>query len=132
MTIWYIKIIRVVASSTQDWMQKMSDPTTKVLLSSSTSFAKVKTVQLAMTIIILFVICWTPYIVVTLIEIYSNRYFHMPSWFEGVLQTICLAQSSINPFIYIVFNHRRQRSPTIVLALARTSLQISRRRSQQE
>ncbi|CAF5186619.1 unnamed protein product, partial [Rotaria sp. Silwood1] len=87
-----------------------------------------KTVQLAMTIIIVFVVCWTPYIVITLIEIYSNGYLYKPLWLDGVLQIICLTQSSLNPFIYIIFNHKRKHSSTIVLVLARTSLQISRRR----
>ncbi|CAF1166339.1 unnamed protein product [Rotaria sp. Silwood1] len=117
MIIWYIKIIRVVASSTKIWMQKFHGQTTTFL----TSPAKFKTVKLAMTIIIVFVICWTPYIVLTLIEIYTNRYLHIPLWLDGVLQTICLAQSGLNPFIYITFNHRSKRLPTIFVASTRTS-----------
>jgi hypothetical protein len=128
MTICYIKIIHVVTSSTKIWMQKFRDQTTTFLSSPGTSPAKVKTVKLAMTIIIVFVACWTPYIVATLIEIYSNRRLRIPSWLDGVLQTICLAQSSLNPFIYITFNHRRKYSPTIILASARTSSQKSRQR----
>ncbi|CAF4862602.1 unnamed protein product [Rotaria sp. Silwood1] len=129
MTICYIKIIHVVISSKNVWIQKIQDQTTTTILPSlSTSFAKVKTVQLAMTIIIVFVVCWTPYIVITLIEIYSNGYLYKPLWLDGVLQIICLTQSSLNPFIYIIFNHKRKHSSTIVLVLARTSLQISRRR----
>jgi hypothetical protein len=125
MTIWYIKIIHVVTSSTKVWIQKIRGQTT-FLSSSVTSPAKIKTVKLAMTIIIVFVVCWTPYMIVTLIEIYSNRRFHLPSWLDGVFQTICLVQSSLNPFIYIAFNRRRKYSPTIVLASARTYSEKSR------
>ena len=128
MTICYIKIIRVVTSSTKIWMQKYRDQTTTFLSSPATSPSKVKTVKLAMTIIIVFIVCWTPYMVVTLIEIYSNHRLRLPSWFDGGLQTICLVQSSLNPFIYITFNHRRKSNPTIILASVRTSSQKSLQR----
>ncbi|UJR14597.1 hypothetical protein I4U23_001592 [Adineta vaga] len=129
MTIWYTKIIHVVASSTKVWIQQIRGQTTTTYLSSSaTSPAKIKTVKLAMTIIIVFVICWTPYIVITLIEIYSNGRLRIPSWLDGVLQMICLAQSSLNPFIYMTFNHRSKKSPTIILAsIRRTSLKSPHR-----
>ncbi|CAF4016203.1 unnamed protein product, partial [Rotaria sordida] len=124
MTTWYIKIIRVVISSTEIRMQKFHGQTTTTFLTSSaTSLAKFKTVKLAMTIIIVFVVCWTPYIVLTLIEIYSDRRLRIPPWLDGVLQTICLAQSGLNPLIYIIFNHKQKHVPTIIIALARiTSL----------
>jgi hypothetical protein len=130
MTAWYIQIIRVVASSTRVWSQKIRGQTTTYFTSSATSPAKVKTVKLAMTIIIVFVLCWTPYMVATLIEIYSNRRLHIPSWLDGVLQTICLLQSGLNPLIYITFNHRRKYSPAIILASARTSFQKIQHRRQ--
>jgi hypothetical protein len=133
MTIWYIKIVRAVASSTKVWMQKIRGQTTATFLSSpATSPARIKTVKLALTIIILFVVCWTPYIFITLIEVYSNRRLRIPSWFDGVLQTICLAQSSLNPFIYITFNHRRKDLPTLILASARTNSQNYRPRKQRK
>ena len=119
MTVWYAKIIQVVASSTKVWIQKIRGQTTTFLSSPATSPAKLKTVKLAMTIIIVFVICWTPYIVVTLAEIYSNGRLRIPSWLDGVLQMICLAQSGLNPFIYMTFNHRRKSRPAIILASAR-------------
>ncbi len=132
MTICYIKIIRVIGSSTNVWIRQIRSQTTTTttfLSAPATSPAKIKTVKLAMTIIIVFVICWTPYMFITLIEIYSDRRLRIPSWFEGVLQTICLVQSSLNPFIYIKFNHRRKHMPKIIHASTRTSLQnIQQRR----
>lgn len=134
MTIWYMKIITIVMASTKSWMQSTQEETkatttTSILSSPAACIAKVKTVQLAMTIIIVFVLCWTPYIVVTLIEIYSNRSLHVPPWLDGVLQTICLAQSGLNPFIYMMFNHRRKHSTTVSLALTQASLEIYQKRS---
>ena len=131
MAIWYIRIVRVVASSTKVWTQKIRGQTTTFLTSSATSPAKVKTVKLALTIIIVFVVCWTPYMVATLIDIYSNQRLKIPSWLDGVLQTICLLQSGVNPLIYITFNHRRKYSPTIILASARTSSKKIRQKQQQ-
>ncbi|CAF0836061.1 unnamed protein product [Adineta steineri] len=130
MTIWYMKIIHVVASSTKVWIKKIRGPTTTYLSSLATSPTKIKTVKLAMTIIIVFVVCWTPYIVVTLVEVYSNRRLRIPTWLEGVLQTICLAQSGLNPFIYITFNHRRKHAPTVVLASAHLASLKSQNRKQ--
>lgn len=101
--------------------------TTINVSSSTSSLAKIKTVQLAMTIIIAFVVCWTPYMVITLVVIYSDGRVRIPSWLDGVLQTICFAQSGFNPFIYIIFNHKKKHSPTIALALARSSVPNSRK-----
>ncbi len=131
MTIWYLKIIHVIGSSTKVWIQKIHGQTT-FLSSSATSPAKIKTVKLAMTIIIVFVLCWTPYMVITLIQIYSNGRLRLPSWFHGVLQTICFAQSGVNPFIYIQFNHRRKDTPTLILVSARISSQNCQQRKQRK
>ncbi|CAF0744115.1 unnamed protein product [Adineta ricciae] len=128
-TICYIKIIHTVGSSTKVWMQQTRGQTTTYISSSTTSPAKIKTVKLAMTIIIVFVICWTPYIVITLIEVYSNGRIRIPSWLDGVLQTICLVQSGLNPFIYMIFNQRPKQTPTIKLtSMRRTSFGSSRQR----
>ena len=131
MTVCYVKIIRTVAASTKVWIQKVRGQTTTAFLSSpASSPAKIKTVKLAMTIIIVFTISWTPYILFTLIEIYTDRAFRLPNWLDGVLQTICFAQSGVNPLIYIVFNRQRKGSPTIILS-ARTSSSTCRQSGQQ-
>jgi hypothetical protein len=127
MTFWYIRIIRMVSTSSKIWTQNIRGQTTTVSSEFFTSPTKIKTVKLAMTIMIVFVACWTPYMVITLIEIYSNGRFHIPSWCDGVLQTICLIQSSLNPFIYMAFNQRRKYSPTLILAAASTYSQKSDR-----
>jgi hypothetical protein len=123
MTIWYIRIIHILGVSTKIWTQNISDQTTTFL----TSPTKIRTVKLAMAIIIVFVICWTPYMVITLIEIYSNGRFRPPSWVDGVLQTLCLYQSGLNPFIYMAFNQKRKYSPTLIRAAASTNSKLDRR-----
>ncbi|CAF5216267.1 unnamed protein product, partial [Rotaria magnacalcarata] len=67
-----------------------------------------------------FVACWTPYIFITLIEIYTNRYVRVPPWLDGVLQTICFAQSGLNPFVYIIFNRRSKSLPTVIITSIKT------------
>jgi len=123
MTFWYIRIIRILGASTKIWSQNNRGPTAIFV----TSPTKIRTVKLAMGIIIVFVVCWTPYMVITLIEIYSNGHIRPPSWFDGVLQIICLQQSGLNPFIYIVFNQKRKYSPALILAAASTYTKFDRR-----
>jgi hypothetical protein len=120
MTVWYIRIIRTVSTSSKIWTQNARGQATTLSSAFFTSPAKVKTVKLALIIIIVFVVCWTPYMVITLIEIYSNGHFRTPAWLDGVLQTICLMQSGLNPIIYIAFNQRKKYSPTLILAAAST------------
>jgi len=128
MTVWYIKIIGVIGMSIKFWTQNIRDQTTSLSSAFVTSPAKVKTVKLAMTIIIVFVVCWTPYMVITLIEIYSHGHFRIPSWLDGVLQAICFLQSGANPFIYIAFNKGRKHSPTLILNAASPMVQKADRR----
>jgi hypothetical protein len=128
MTIWYIRIIHVVNTSTKLWTPNKLDQTTTLSSSSFTSSTKVKTAKIAMTIIIVFIACWTPYMFITLVEIYSNGRLRIPSWLDGVLQTICLLHSGLNPFIYMAFNQRRKYSPILILAAASNYSERSGRR----
>ena len=116
MTRCYIKIIRAISPETRNFLYKnYGKQKTKPLKASLTTLsAKVKTVKLAITIMIVFVTCWTPYILVTLLEIYSNRNIRIPLWLDGILKTICLAQIGVNPFIYTIFYHRRKCSSRIL------------------
>ena len=128
MTIWYARIIRVVTTSIKVWTQNLRGQTTAMSQTPLTSPARMKTAKLAMTIILVFVICWTPYMVVTLIEIYSDGRFHPPPWFDGVLQAISLLQSGLNPLIYLAFSQERKYPPILILAAASTLSQKSDRR----
>jgi len=128
MTIWYTRIIRTINKSTKTWTQTMRGQTQTLLKSSQ----QIRTVKLAMTIIIVFVVCWTPYMVITLIEIYSNGHFRIPSWLDGVLQILCLHQSGLNPIIFLAFDQKRKYSATLILAAALTYSQKFNRRQRRE
>lgn len=131
MTYWYIRIIRVVGTSIKVWASKRRAQSLTSPLPPSASPVKMKTTKLALLIILVFVICWTPYMVITLIEVYSNRRFRPPAWFDGVLQAICLLQSGLNPLIYMTFNYERKYSPILILAAASTMSQKADRRYQE-
>ena len=124
MTVWYMRIIRIIRQSTKTWTQLIRGPTQTFLASPQ----QIRTVKLALTIIIVFVVCWTPYMLITLIQIYSGGRFRPPSWFDGVLQILSLHQSGLNPFIYMIFNQRRKYSITIIRAAGSTFSQTFDRR----
>ena len=116
MTIWYTRIIYTIDKSKKIWTRLIHGQTQTLL----TSTQQIRTVKLAMTIIIVFVVCWTPYMLITLIQIYSNGRFHIPSWLDGGLQIISLHQSSLNPIIFIAFDQKRKYSATLLLTATLT------------
>jgi hypothetical protein len=97
-----------------------------------TASQQIRTVKLVMTIIIVFVVCWTPYMLITLIEIYSNGRFRIPSWLDGVLQILCLHQSGLNPIIFLVFDQKRKYSAALILAAVSTYSQKFNRRERRQ
>lgn len=121
MSFWYIRIISVVGTSMKIWTQALGNETDKPSTAKLTTPTKIKTIKLALMIIIVFTVCWIPYLVFTLIEVYSDGRIHLPSWFDGTLQAICLLQSGLNPIIYMSFNKERRYSPVLVLAAASTA-----------
>ncbi|KAL3841893.1 hypothetical protein ACJMK2_019984 [Sinanodonta woodiana] len=68
------------------------------------SKAKMKTIKMTLCIIITFIACWTPYFVTTLIRIYSNYTYQIPSSVMAFAETVALLQSAVNPFLYGIFN----------------------------
>ena len=70
------------------------------------SIAKMKTVKMTFCIIIIFIACWTPYFVTTLIRIYSNYNYKIPRSVMAFAETIALLQSAVNPILYGIFNIR--------------------------
>ena len=71
---------------------------------TSISRAKMKTLKMTFAIIVLFIACWSPYFVTTLIRIYSNYKIAIPEAVMVFAETIALLQSAINPILYGVFN----------------------------
>ena len=68
--------------------------------------AKMKTLKMSLTIVLSFVVCWTPYFVVYNILIFSDHTLDIPESVIVLADTLALMNSSLNPFIYGFFNMR--------------------------
>lgn len=66
--------------------------------------AKVRTIKMTLCIIISFIICWSPYFIVTLIVIYSEEKVEIPKSVIALAETMALLNSAINPILYSCFN----------------------------
>ncbi|KAK3108077.1 hypothetical protein FSP39_000719 [Pinctada imbricata] len=73
------------------------------------SRAKVKTIKFTSCIVILFVTCWSPYFITTLIRIYSDYKYKIPKHVMVFAETAALFQSAVNPILYSIFNLQIQR-----------------------
>ena len=74
--------------------------------SSSMSKAKLRTIKMTLAIIVLFLTCWTPYFVTTLIKVYTDYQFAIPPSVMVFSETMALLQSAVNPILYGCFNLR--------------------------
>ena len=127
MIIWYTRIIRTIVRSTKYWTPIHSIHSETLVPSRY----QIRTVKLAMTIIAVFLICWTPYMAITLVEVYTQGRFRLPAQFEGILQIICLHQSGLNPLIYLLFDQKRRNSSAVIFVHATTMRKKSPRSGQE-
>jgi len=65
---------------------------------------KMKTLKMSLSIVITFVVCWTPYFVVYNLLIFSNYSLQIPDSLMVVCDMLPLTNSVINPFIYSCYN----------------------------
>ena len=70
--------------------------------------SKRNVVKMTMSVIVGFVVCWTPYFVVSLIRIFSGYYYRLTTALS-VSELMALGHSAINPLLYIVFSTRAVR-----------------------
>ncbi len=104
----YINVVRVV------WRQgKQISASSGVSLrhtaNRSLPKAKVKTVKMTLSIILSFIMCWTPYFVVHLIHIWSQYKYNIPASVYVLAETMALLNSALNPIIYGCFNMKLKR-----------------------
>ena len=71
--------------------------------------SKRNVVKMTMSVIVGFVVCWTPYFVVSLIRIYSDYRYQLTTALS-VSELMALGHSAINPLLYIVFSTRAVRA----------------------
>ncbi|XP_050419513.1 cardioacceleratory peptide receptor-like [Patella vulgata] len=67
--------------------------------------AKLKTIKMTLVIVLVFIICWSPYFVFDLLDVYH----HLPSDQQTVaistfIQSLAPLNSAANPIIYFLFN----------------------------
>lgn len=76
--------------------------------------SKRNVVKMTMSVIVGFVVCWTPYFVVSLIRIYSDYRYRLTAALS-VSELMALGHSAINPLLYIVFSTRAVRAAFLQL-----------------
>ena len=76
--------------------------------------SKRNVVKMTMSVIVGFVVCWTPYFVVSLIRIYSDYRYRLTTALS-VSELMALGHSAINPLLYIVFSTRAVRAAFLQL-----------------
>lgn len=68
--------------------------------------AKIKTLKMSLSIVISFLVCWSPYFVVYNILIFSDYNAEIPDSVMMLVETLALLNSVMNPIIYSFFNLR--------------------------
>jgi len=110
-------------------------PTSVVVPGVPTKLAvtsKRNVVKMTMSVIVGFVVCWTPYFIVSLVRIYSDYRYTLTTALS-VSELMALGHSAINPFLYILFSTRAVRAAFSQLrqrVLPRCCLRRRRRRGQ--
>ena len=104
----YINVVRVV------WRQGKnvttgSGVTLRRTSNRSIPRAKVKTVKMTLSIILSFIMCWTPYFVVHLIHVWSDYKYDIPETVYVFAETMALLNSALNPILYGCFNIKLKR-----------------------
>ncbi|XP_067687073.1 cardioacceleratory peptide receptor-like [Haliotis asinina] len=66
--------------------------------------AKIRTIKMTLIIVIVFILCWSPYIVYNILELYE----HIPSnnALSTLIQSVAPLNSAANPIIYGIFSTR--------------------------
>ena len=79
--------------------QKLSIP--NKLISSS----KRNVIKMTLSVILAFLICWSPYFIIGLIRIYSNYRIKVKILY-AISEMMCMTHSALNPILYVCFSTR--------------------------
>lgn len=107
-TFFYANVVRVVWRQGKDCARSSGAPAIRRAHGDKTAIprAKVRTIKMTLCIIISFVLCWSSYFIVTLVEVYSDKRVKIPQMIMSIVETLCLFQSATNPILYGCFNLR--------------------------
>ncbi|ESO05236.1 hypothetical protein HELRODRAFT_77874, partial [Helobdella robusta] len=112
MSFCYISIIKVVWLRTSDGNQlnvpKIHFVTSRRTMSTlryQAMASKRNVVKMTLSVIICFVVCWTPYFFILLVRVYSNYQIKFEEA-KKFSETLGLLQSALNPFLYMIFSKK--------------------------
>ncbi|ESO13099.1 hypothetical protein HELRODRAFT_121903, partial [Helobdella robusta] len=100
----YINVARIVWRQTNIVHLKQVKNNSKLQSGGGECGAKLKTIKMSLSIICVFVVCWTPYFVVHLVYIWSEYTYKIPKWLFACADTTAFLNSALNPIIYGFFN----------------------------
>ncbi|CAL8098895.1 unnamed protein product [Orchesella dallaii] len=90
--------------------------------------AKIKTLKLSFVIVMVFVFCWTPYVVISIWHIVDRESAeNLNPYIQEALFIMVVANSSVNPLVYGIFNTKKNHhtQPSV----SRSGLHESKRRT---
>ncbi|XP_024083344.1 cardioacceleratory peptide receptor-like [Cimex lectularius] len=104
-SICYAFIVFTIWSKGKQYSQKACDETRRASSRGIIPQAKVKTVKMTFIIVLVFVLCWSPYIVFDLLQVFG----HIPKTQTNIavaslIQSLAPLNSAANPFIYCLFS----------------------------
>lgn len=70
--------------------------------------AKIRTIKMTTVIVIVFILCWSPYFVVNLVAVFGHldHRNHLVNGFYAFIQSLAPLNSALNPVIYGIFSSR--------------------------
>ncbi|BET00264.1 receptor [Nesidiocoris tenuis] len=111
-TICYAIIVFTIWAKGRQYTQKATnnDETRRASSRGIIPQAKVKTVKMTFIIVLVFVLCWSPYIVFDLLQVYG----HIPRTQTNIavaslIQSLAPLNSAANPLIYCLFSSQKNR-----------------------
>jgi hypothetical protein len=73
---------------------------------------QMQTLKMTLSIVGVFIVCWTPYFVVHLVDIWSEYKHSIPQAVVAFADTAALVNSAVNPVLYAIFTVRSAPSTT--------------------
>ena len=120
----YINVVRVVWQQGKEFSAG-SGVTLRRTAGRSIPKAKVKTVKMTLSIILSFIMCWTPYFVVHLIHVWSEYTYNIPAPVYVFAETMALLNSALNPILYGCFNIKMKRGLMEIFCPNRVRIEIN-------
>lgn len=88
--------------------------------------AKVKTVKMTFVIVIVFILCWSPYIVFDLLQVF-DKIPHTQTFvaISSLIQSLAPLNSAANPLIYCLFSHESVKTLRLVCNLSKNTSRVN-------